>query len=72
MGVVTKIFDFLGVDFDIKLMNKEAIVANKADDDSEKFFRRRLSKSIQAIPLAKSASQLLPKYLKQTFYILIF
>ncbi|WP_048321155.1 sulfotransferase domain-containing protein [Crocosphaera watsonii] len=68
MGVVTKIFDFLGVDFDIKLMNKEAIVANKADDDSEKFFRRRLSKSIQAIPLAKSASQLLPKSLKQTFY----
>lgn len=68
MDVVTNIFDFVGVDSDVKLIKEEAIVANKADDDSKKFFRRYFRESVQGIPGIKSVTQLLPKSLKQSFY----
>lgn len=72
MNVMNQIFEFLGVDSNVKLIQEEPIIANKADDDAKKFFLWNLRKSVQAIPLVKSTAQLLPKSFKKSFYEIVY
>ncbi len=67
-NVLIKICQFLGVDDNVDLMPKGAIIANQAGDKSKKFHQRQLRQSIKSIPLVKYATKLFPKHFKKSIY----